>query len=118
MSHQGNGALDALYIFLFQLNLCAGLRATCLHGCTAWKDADDFGAPILKDVIHRASETGAISQQQHYSGDPPCHTEHGQSGTPQIVAHRLVCLSQKILEHCYSLLMASTGCKSAALRAG
>ena len=76
-------------------------------------------APKLsKDVLDGTAETIAVGQQQHDRRDAPGHAQHGEQRLAQIVPHGAVGLLEQIAVHVYSLRSASTGCSSAALRAG
>src|SRR5438094_10069380 len=75
-------------------------------------------APKLSKMVWMARKAFAISKQKNYRGNAPGHAEHGEHGLAHVVPHGGISLFEKIAFHAYSLRSASTGCKSAALRAG
>ena len=109
MLDQRNGALDVLNVFDLEADLRSRFRPTRLKRCAVRPDSDDLRSPIGKDGVNRASETGAIGQQQHHGGDAPRHSQHGKGCATTVVFHGAVGLSEEIANHNYSFRSASTG---------
>lgn len=91
--------LDVLDVVDVQADFDAGPGAAGLLGGGAGKDADHVGTKLRKDGLEGAAEASAIREQKDDCGDAPGHAEHGNGGSPQVVAHGLHGLAEDVAEH-------------------
>src|ERR1039458_1475651 len=116
--HQRGGIHNAINVIEGEPDLGAGFLPAGLLRSAPGKDTDNARAPVGENGFDGAAESCAVGQQQNHRRNAPCHSKHGQRGAAPIVAHGAVSLRHQIFDHGYSCLSASTGCSSAALRAG
>src|SRR5580700_7447210 len=98
----GNGRPQAIDVVLGEAHVDAGLGSADLLRSLAGKDTDEVRAPLLKNALNGAAETGAVGQQQDDGRDSPGHADDGDEGAAAVVDHRLPCLAPDIVEHLYS----------------
>src|SRR5207245_10592579 len=101
-----------------EADLHSGLVSASLLRTALCENPDGSGAEAFKNGLDCAGKAFAISKQKNHRGNAAGHAEHGEHGLAHVVPHGGISLFEKIAFHAYSLRSASTGCKSAALRAG
>ena len=56
-------------------------------------------APLGKDGLDGAGETGAVGEQEDNGGDAPGHADHGDGGAAAVVDHCFPGLGEDVFEH-------------------
>src|SRR2546422_1033287 len=118
VAHQRHHIAQHFYIVIGKADLHSGLVSASLLRSAPRENPDGSGAEAFKNGLDGAGKAFAISKQKNHRGNAPGHAEHGEHGLAHVVPHGGISLFEKIAFHAYSLSSASTGCKSAALRAG
>src|SRR5437879_10114671 len=118
VAHQRHHIAQHFYIVIGKADLHSGLVSASLLRSAPRENPDGSGAEAFKNGLDGAGKAFATSKQKNYRGNAPGHAEHGEHGPAHVVPHGGISLFEKIAFRAYSLRSASTGCKSAALRAG
>src|SRR5438874_9654523 len=118
VAHQRHHIAQHFYIVIGKADLHSGLVSASLLRSAPRENPDGSGAEAFKNGLDGAGKAFAISKRKNHRGNAPGHAEHGEHGLAHVVPHGGISLFEKIAFHAYSLRSASTGCKSAALRAG
>src|SRR5262245_10024293 len=118
VTSQRKDVAQELHILIGKVDLTSCFVATRLLRCPAGVNSNRSCSETVEDIFNRLTEAISIGKQQHDRGNTPRHSQHGEHGLPQVVAHCGVCLLQEIAFHLYSFRRASTGCSNAAFRAG
>src|ERR1700676_3822372 len=82
--HRALGA-EEVEIVASQADLRSRLSASRLQGSVSGENADQVAAKSAEGDHQCVLKSGAISQQQDYRGDSPCHAQHRENGTATIV---------------------------------
>src|SRR6266700_1513016 len=99
VSGERNNVTHHLNVLVGETDSHARLVAARLLRSPARINTDRGCAERLPDILNGAHKSLAISKKQHNCCDAPSHTQHGEQGFTEIVAHGAVRFGEGVPSH-------------------